>query len=143
MTGRRSRRVLKWTGLVLCVVIVLLLAAGHNWLAMWEGKRASLLITGGGVAISSRQTPRNGPVGWRLRRKPPWSNWWFDSLRSDSLAGVSVPLWAPLLAVAVPTFWLWRRDRPHPPGCCRNCGYDLTGTVSGVCSECGAKVDGP
>jgi len=28
------------------------------------------------------------------------------------------------------------------PGHCRECGYDLTGNVTGVCSECGVKVEG-
>ena len=32
------------------------------------------------------------------------------------------------------------RDRP---GLCRNCQYDLTGNVSGVCPECGSKIDKP
>jgi hypothetical protein len=45
------------------------------------------------------------------------------------------------------TIWAWlyvrllnrlfRRMRLH---CCSNCGYDLTGNVSGVCSECGKAV---
>jgi hypothetical protein len=30
--------------------------------------------------------------------------------------------------------------RITPPGHCPNCGYDLTGNVSGVCPECGEKV---
>ena len=29
--------------------------------------------------------------------------------------------------------------RSYPPGSCGKCGYDLTGNVSGVCPECGAK----
>ncbi|GMU22180.1 MAG: hypothetical protein AMXMBFR13_22680 [Phycisphaerae bacterium] len=29
-----------------------------------------------------------------------------------------------------------------PPGCCSQCGYDLTGNVSGVCPECGQPVRG-
>ena len=33
----------------------------------------------------------------------------------------------------------WRTGRP--PGVCLRCGYDLTGNVSGVCPECGAKAD--
>lgn len=27
-----------------------------------------------------------------------------------------------------------------PPGQCQTCGYNLTGNVSGVCSECGTKI---
>jgi len=33
--------------------------------------------------------------------------------------------------------YLWRADRPYPPGHCSKCGYNLEGNVSGVCSECG------
>src|SRR5262249_30991088 len=32
------------------------------------------------------------------------------------------------------------KDRLLPAGFCRQCGYDLTGNVSGVCPECGDKV---
>ncbi len=68
--------------------------------------------------------------------------WWWFSFRTfrNVNAGTfyfwTVPLWAPLLAIAIPTAWLWRRDRRHPPGHCQRCGYDLTGNVTGVCSEC-------
>lgn len=45
------------------------------------------------------------------------------------------------LAFAIPTVWLWWRDRPRGRlGCCLRCGYDLTGNISGVCSECGLPV---
>jgi predicted amidophosphoribosyltransferase len=41
------------------------------------------------------------------------------------------------LVVAIPTAFLWRRDRRrYPPGHCRQCGYNLTGNESGICSEC-------
>ena len=29
---------------------------------------------------------------------------------------------------------------PYPPGCCRKCGYDLTGNVTGRCPECGREA---
>ncbi len=31
----------------------------------------------------------------------------------------------------------------HSPrkGCCLKCAYDLTGNVSGVCSECGTEIE--
>ena len=54
-----------------------------------------------------------------------------------------MPLWICLVITAVPTGYLWWRDRRRiPPGHCRKCGYNLTGNVSGVCPECGEKVDG-
>jgi len=28
----------------------------------------------------------------------------------------------------------------YPPGHCQTCGYNLTGNVSGVCSECGTPI---
>lgn len=34
----------------------------------------------------------------------------------------------------------WRARRLRRPGHCRQCGYNLTGNVSGRCPECGAEV---
>ena len=53
---------------------------------------------------------------------------------------ISLPLWLPFLIVAFPTAILWRRERWIPAGHCRECGYNLTGNVSGVCPECGKKT---
>ena len=51
---------------------------------------------------------------------------------------ISIPFWLLLLLTAIPTAWLWHRDRGRiRPGCCLRCGYNLTGNRSGVCSECG------
>ena len=53
-------------------------------------------------------------------------------------------MWWTLNAVFVlPTLYIslgavhWLRLRRIPPGHCKRCGYNLTGNVSGVCSECG------
>ena len=43
-----------------------------------------------------------------------------------------------LLAIASPLFGWWKR--PHPAGCCPQCGYDLRGSVGGRCSECGLSL---
>jgi len=54
-----------------------------------------------------------------------------------------IPLWLPLAVVATPTaflFWYDRRRR-IPPGHCQRCGYNLTGNVSGICSECGESCE--
>ena len=34
----------------------------------------------------------------------------------------------------------WRRDQRAQQGLCRDCGYDLTGNVSGKCPECGRPL---
>jgi hypothetical protein len=64
---------------------------------------------------------------------------------SNGRTTIEVPLWIPLIVFGVyPTIAFirgplrrWRRRRK---GLCLKCGYDLTGNVSGRCSECGAEV---
>jgi hypothetical protein len=34
----------------------------------------------------------------------------------------------------------WVKWRTPPEGHCRNCGYNLTGNVSGICPECGERI---
>jgi hypothetical protein len=53
---------------------------------------------------------------------------------------VFVPVWMPLAIAAFPTALLWWRGRRYAAGQCQNCGYDLTGNVSGVCPECGTPL---
>jgi hypothetical protein len=54
------------------------------------------------------------------------------------------PCWVvAAVSAALPAWWLvvvrrrWRRDRRREAGRCPECGYDLTGNLSGVCPECG------
>lgn len=53
---------------------------------------------------------------------------------------ISIPLLVLLLAVPL-TALFWWLDRWRP-GFCRECGYNLTGNVSGRCPECGLLVPG-
>jgi hypothetical protein len=51
-----------------------------------------------------------------------------------------VPLWIPLLVIAVPSVFLWFRvaRAMRDPKHCSACGYDCTGVPEGaVCPECG------
>ncbi len=68
---------------------------------------------------------------------------------------VLVVSFSPVIYVTVWLFWrltpgdhggpLWRRRRRllRERGLCPVCGYELTGNVSGVCPECGTKIDQP
>ena len=57
---------------------------------------------------------------------------------------IRIPLWPPTFLLLVVVGWytvlrrrwlLWRN-----PDACTQCGYNLTGNVSGVCPECGVRA---
>lgn len=53
-----------------------------------------------------------------------------------------IPVLLLLLAGALIVFTEWRDEKAKMrPGCCSKCGYDLTGNISGVCPECGLKLE--
>lgn len=61
---------------------------------------------------------------------------------------IGFDIWLPVLLLATAPTWFLirysigplRRNRRSKLGLCLNCGYDLTGNVSGVCPECGSEV---
>ena len=72
------------------------------------------------------------------------ASWGFIVTRPFLRERVAVALviyWGSLALLVLITFQLWRRARRHPPGRCQECAYDLTGNVSGVCPECGTKIE--
>lgn len=96
-------------------------------------------------------------VGWR-NDEPDWSferteragEWWYRvglrlpswRLSSNVTCGhIAFPLWIPILPLLALATWLWRREGPNSSGICANCRYDLTGNTSGVCPECGERVE--
>jgi predicted RNA-binding Zn-ribbon protein involved in translation (DUF1610 family) len=76
------------------------------------------------------------PRGWGMRRGEdhwdyrPWQARFF----------VDVPLWPAWLLIVPLTVIMFRRDRALPERFCSECGYDLTGNVTGRCPECGEIV---
>jgi len=52
----------------------------------------------------------------------------------------SIPLWLLFIPLGFLTVLLFYRDYGFPVHCCRHCGYDLTGNISGRCPECGTEV---
>jgi hypothetical protein len=97
----------------------------------------------GGIYAQEDQWGKTHAVGLHMgRRRGGRTQWWPQFLNgrktSPPFVQISLPLWMPLAALAVPTALVWRRYfRRARPGHCRQCGYNLTGNVSGVCPECG------
>ncbi|MBN2445765.1 MAG: hypothetical protein JXO22_03515 [Phycisphaerae bacterium] len=69
---------------------------------------------------------------------PQYDTWWTLCMSS----------WYPIIIFAVlPTIWLLRRwlarQRRLLYNACHNCGYNLTGNVTGRCPECGTDIHQP
>jgi len=83
-------------------------------------------------------------AGWSIVRAPldrVWGRVWVPSCSRDkssifTLWHAQLPLWVPVVGFGVGA-WLSRKGGWRGEGFCHRCGYDLRGTVSAVCPECG------
>ncbi len=143
----RLRRVAKWGGLTLSLLI--LLTWGASLVFAWEYWRLSPshLITldlDRGVLVTcwyDADVPTSESsfaVRYEFSR-PSWRLRFEQGI--NRFVYIGLPLWIPFLLAALPTAFLFWRDRRTPPGHCQECGYDLTGNTSGVCSECGERIN--
>jgi len=139
----RIRRIAKWSGVVVCVVLVVAWIVSTRWFGAAYSTDALVKPRSVGVGVA------DGCVilglldgyaeGWEYTG-PAMMSWPFiDSSRRNTI--LWLPLWIPFLTIALPTAYLFWRDRGHPRGHCQGCGYDLTGNVSGRCSECGKEIE--
>lgn len=136
----RLRRWAKWSGLAFSVALLLVFAASCLWAFDCFFPPHVFCIKYGDVVLT---------LNSRWSTRPGWIVFWAPTFppehllpRSGVVNGsrvVWLPLWIPLLFAAATTAFLWRDRRRVPPGHCR-CGYDLTGNTSGVCPECGTRV---
>ena len=150
----RIRRILKWTGLIACVLIVVAWGVSLRWFVegscvtrkyeLVRGVVADGMLLANRIGLSSK-TQMLGihfPSRWDVYAANPGKyqfgfRWPSIARRGQRVYAVRLPLWLPLLVVGLPTAFLWYRDRRrHPPGHCRKCGYNLTWNESGICSEC-------
>ncbi len=151
----RARRILKWTGFGLSLLYVAVWVASL-WFAaeVFVANRFSCSAWAGAINVAAANFDLNTMGGMAkfgtevsaLRSEGLGFQTPSFELREATLSGppggwilwATIPFWLLLLLTAIPTAWLWHRDRGwRRPGCCLRCGYDLTGNTSGVCSECG------
>jgi hypothetical protein len=155
----RLRRVLKWAGLGLCLVILAAWGVSLRWTTSHQASSrhyvANVRLANG--RFSCRVMTFDWPHGWpdcqlgvevaSATGGPLWgSRFGGKEWNPTHMHGLSrsrtavVPVWIVLGLVAIPTAILWYRDRRPPKGCCQGCGYNLRGNVSGVCPECGEPI---
>lgn len=153
--GTHLRRLIKWictVGVVITLFILgsfvysrsILLRGGANWMiGTWDG---SVLVAWANDPVATTLWPPAWSVSRRYRTLGDLLSAWrqyglLPSRDFPAAMGLSIPLWMPLIVFGVPSVWMWRRDRRcSRDGCCKRCGYDLTGKVSGACPECGVKT---
>jgi hypothetical protein len=135
-------------GLVLTLLIAGVYVASGWW---WVSGSRSIaghgvfIGVGGGCLLLSEFDAASRmpmPLDWEAGRYTDSMLWWFQVIRApifgNVLTYVMIPLWAPLLLIAIPMYFLWPRPfRRHRPGHCRACGYDLKGVPTSTCPECG------
>ena len=138
----RLRRATKWMGLFGCALLVEVWILSLFWCFGNVGPTGIRYVVQGHAYITYHPPGSQTGLGWSFRRSDFGCVWW-PSHRVDMgrLARWWIPLWMPLLVIALPTAWFWKRDRRPPPGHCTGCSYDLTGNESGVCPECGAPIE--
>ena len=123
------------------------------------GSNTTIDVRFGDVIVIVHSARRNTRLGWFVRRiklAPEWAYPWPDTRQLTMFpkyvrgmgmtAAVKLPLWMFfVLFAAYPAITFirgpLRRWRRRKRGECANCGYNLTGNVTGVCSECGTKIE--
>jgi hypothetical protein len=115
------------------------IAAGSLILTIWQPYRTytSRNVWGGFCGPSAWVFWVPGPES-EISCVEPTGSLWPALMIDHGLWYLSMPYWLMMVCVGLPTGFLWWRDRRRRPlGHCQQCGYDLTGNVSGRCPECG------
>lgn len=148
----------KWSLTLVCLLSGVLGLTSLLWyVGIGNDRTWHVALRGGEVAIRIIEEPGTpgafGPTGVHATPTPPFWRMPTVRLQGGVPAGaictdLTMPLWMVFLTsfVTAAVFWrvhhlIFTRRSRHLRGHCIYCGYDLTGNVSGVCSECGAEVD--
>ncbi len=140
---RRVRRVLKWLGAAVCLLILTAGLLSAFLELQVESARVQVVLLAGNVTVVVFPSWVTPSQSFEFKASPmtEGSNGFvflWPQRAQSRLEETIIPLWFLLAFAGIATGILWRCDR-FPPGHCPRCGYDLTGNVTGRCPECGAS----
>lgn len=126
--------VLCWSGTIHLVDVVA--ADDRNMLTVDETKQWHQLI---------EENPRRSTLGFYRHNIVVSALYGQPYIRHRR---IDIPLWAPFVACSAYPLVAFvrgraRRRRQRRRGLCKECQYDLTGNVSGVCPECATPIASP
>ena len=115
-----ARRILKWGGTGMCVLLLLLFTHSTRRAIIWTSPSLEYetSVMHGAVGFAWRPAswnletdPYAGQAGWSIADTGGVWFWWFATGALSTWKWVSIPLWLPGLLVALPTGLLWYSDR--------------------------------
>lgn len=126
-----------------CVVAMVV---GHVWLLRVSlPGHIDVWIHSGGMECFSYGLGIQGVPNWatslHVVRLHSTSRVPFEYSGGPFFRHLSTPLWIPTVGFVLAFLCLHYLRGGSKPGHCTCCGYDLTGNVSGVCSECGTPTE--
>lgn len=155
MMRRSTRFKIGLAGLVISVGTMLAFLGSLRWFLGYDAHSYSVGISNGVCSVRLHPVEGNLGQGWLLGDSRGSDIIWRPVLvrngvtivqsagsvstpKKSGIISLIIPLWIPFLLLVVPAIILWRRNIPFGSGYCEECGYDLRGAVSEVCTECGA-----
>jgi len=110
----RTRRVLKWVGLVVSLALLCAWGASLPWQITYRRTNLEVIVAGGAVATTLANPYTR--TGWSfVPVRHVFMGWWPSVgprfRYPNSPKQLVIPLWIPLLTIAIPTAILWHRDR--------------------------------
>jgi hypothetical protein len=154
---KRLMAFIRWSGLVVCAVMISAWIASHYWYAGVDFRGLYYVESDEGrIDIGAfrhyERVKRDYETSIVVERISDTRFIRKVSEHHKMRRIAWVPFWFLVMASGASSVYLFRRARRRiTPGHCRTCGYDLTGNLSGVCPECGdviqermeAKVEKP
>lgn len=163
-TGFRiATRALVWSLHILTLLIFVLWPLSYLLTPQAKIGLLSALVHRGGAVVLLKIGPGDAWLdrtdgGWFVRNTfahreyitvfPQYTRWWPQYFSQNGSMNHRFLLSFPIGFVGLPLLLLsgvigWRQWKHAPKASrCRNCGYNLTGNISGVCPECGSLVAG-